>query len=139
MKIILQDNNAYILGCRRGEEVVAELKKFCAEHTIEAASFSVIGAANEVELAWYDVHAKKYTIELLKEDLEITTVTGDIAKLKGETVVHMHGLFSDKSMNVKGGHVNKIVVAAACEITLQKLKGTIERAYDEETGLNLMQ
>lgn len=117
---------------------MAELKRFCIENTIEAASFTVIGAANEVELAWYDVHTKKYTIVFLKEDLEIASVVGDIAKLKEETVVHMHGLFSGKDMAVKGGHINKIVVAAACEIALYRLEGKIERTYDKDTGLNLM-
>ncbi|MDP6704596.1 MAG: DUF296 domain-containing protein, partial [archaeon] len=63
---------------------------------------------------------------------------GNIAKLGEETVTHNHGVFSDKDMNTYGGHVNKLVVAAACEISLTRIEGRIERKYSEEIGLNLM-
>ena len=138
MKVILQDNNEYILSCAKGEEIIQELTRFCEEGSIEAAKFTIIGAINEVELAWYDVHNKKYETKTLKEDLEIAGLFGNIAVMDGNTMVHNHGVFSDRDMKVYGGHVNKAVVAAACEGMLTKLIGKIERKYSEEIGLNLM-
>ena len=139
MKTILKDNNTYILSCSRGEEVLGELKKFVRKNKIEAASFSVIGAANKIELAWYDVDIKEYTTEQFEEKLEIVSMLGNIGMMKGDIIVHSHGVFSNQEMQTMGGHVNEVVVAAACEITLQKLKGTIKRVYSEEIGLNLME
>ena len=36
-------------------------------------------------------------------------------------------------------HVLKAHVDAACEIVLEKFDGRVEKAFDDETGLNLMQ
>ena len=138
MKRILQDNNAYVLSGKRGEELLDGIKEFCKEYRIEAASFHAIGAANEVELAYYDLGEKQYVKALFQEDMEIVSLTGNVSKLGSELVVHSHGVFSNKAMETKGGHVNKVVISGACEIILTRLKGKIDRALDEDTGLNLM-
>ena len=115
------------------------IKEFCKEHHIEAAFFHAIGAVGEVELAWYDLAAKQYVTALLKEDLELVSFTGNVSKLGNNFVVHSHGVFSNKAMETKGGHVNKAVISGACEIVLIRVEGNISRAYDDETGLNLME
>ncbi len=114
------------------------IKEFCKGNRIEAAFFQTIGAVGEVELAWYDLGAKQYVTALLKEDLELVSLTGNVSKLGNELVVHNHGVFSNKAMETKGGHVQKAVISGACEIVLTRIEGSIDRAYDEETGLNLM-
>lgn len=139
MKTILKDNNTYILSCARNEEIISELKKFAEKNNIKAASFSVIGASQEIELAWYDVDIKEYTTNVFSEKLEIVNMTGNIGVMNEDIIVHSHGIFSNKEMQTMGGHVNKAVVAAACEITLQKLEGKINREYSKEIGLNLME
>ena len=138
MKRILQDNNTYVISGKRGEEVIEGIKEFCKEYRIEAAFFHAIGAASEVELAWYDLGAKQYVTALFQKDMEIVSLTGNVSKLGGELMVHSHGVFSGKDMETKGGHVNKIVISGACEIVLNRIVGSIDRAYDDETGLNLM-
>ncbi len=138
MKLILKDNNTYILSFKRGEELMEGVKEFCKENHIESAFFSAIGATNEVELAWYDLEAKKYVTTLLKEDMELVSLTGNVSYMDNDIVVHNHGVFSFKDMSTKAGHVMKVVISGACEITLHKIEGAIERAYDDETGLNLM-
>jgi len=138
MKRILQDNNTYVISGERGEELLAGIKEFCKEYRIEAASFHTIGAASEVELAWYDLGAKQYVTALFQENLEVVSLTGNVSKLGSELMVHSHGVFSNKSMETKGGHVNKVVISGACEVTLTRMEGNIGRVYDDETGLNLM-
>jgi len=138
MKRILQDNNTYVLSGKRGEELMEGIKEFCKEYRIEAGFFHAIGAASEVELAWYDLGAKQYVTALFQKDMEIVSLTGNVSKLGNELVIHSHGVFSGKDMGTKGGHVNKIVISGACEIVLNRIEGSIDRAYDDETGLNLM-
>ena len=138
MKRILQDKNTYVLSLKRGEELIEGIKEFCKEYRIEAAFFQAIGAANEVELAWYDLGAKQYVTVLFQENLEIVSLTGNVSKMGNNIVIHSHGVFSNKAMETKGGHVNKAMVSGACEITLWRLEGTIDRVFDEDTGLNLM-
>lgn len=38
---------------------------------------------------------------------------------------------------VFGGHLNKAVVSAACEMVIDVIDGSVDRKYDEETGLNV--
>lgn len=139
MKLILQDKNEYVLKVSVGEDVMGELKMFCREQGIEAASFFAIGAAKEIQIAWYNIHKKEYVKRDVQQELEIASLLGNVAVMDGETLVHAHGSFSDENMQMMGGHINKLVVGAACEIVLTKLEGKIEKAFDEETGLNLMQ
>lgn len=138
MKAILQDDKTYILSVEKGEELIQVLREFCQENQIEAAAFNALGAAGEVEIAWYDVKAKQYIKSVMQEDLEIVSLTGNISKLGNDYIVHGHGVFSNKEMETKAGHVNRAVISGACEVTLYRFKGTINRAYDEETGLNLI-
>ena len=139
MKLILQDKNKYVLKIGVGEDVIEELKTFCQDLGIKAASFFAIGAAKEIQIAWYNTHKKEYVKRDIQQELEIVSLLGNVAVMDEEVVVHAHGSFSDENMQTIAGHVNKLVVGAACEIVLERLEGKIEKAYDEETGLNLMQ
>lgn len=139
MKRVLQDKNTYVLSLKRGEELLEGIKEFCKEYHIEAAFFHAIGAANEVELAWYDLGAKQYVTTLFKENLELVSLTGNVSTMGNNLLIHSHGVFSNKAMETKGGHVNKAVISGACEVVLTRIEGVIDRAYDSETGLNLMQ
>ncbi len=139
MKLVVHDKDAYVLRAGMGEEVIGALQGFCKEQRIGAGKFFAIGASKELRLGWYDVGAKEYTWQEFPEKLEIVGLLGNIAWKGGEVIAHAHGSFSNKEMQMVGGHVAKLVVGAACEIVLEKFDGRIEKAYDEETGLNLMQ
>lgn len=138
MKVILHDKNKYVLKVGVGEDVMDELKMFCKEQRIEAASFFAIGAAKEINIAWYDIHKKEYVQKAIQQELEIISLLGNVAVGNGEVIVHAHGSFSDKDMRLTAGHVNKMIVGGACEIVLEKIEGKIEKAHDNETGLKLM-
>lgn len=138
MKVILRDKNKYVLRVSLGEDVILELKTFCEDQRIEAASFFAIGAAKEIQIAWYNIHKKEYVKRDIQQELEIISLLGNVAVENGEVIVHAHGSFSDENMQVMAGHVNKLIVGAACEIVLTKLEGKMEKSYDNETGLKLM-
>lgn len=135
----MQDGNNLLLRFSKGEEVVAGLIAFALQEKIGAAHYTAIGAAGEVVLSYYNLQDKQYQDTELKENLEIVSVIGNIAHLESKPVVHCHGTFSRQDLSVVGGHIKKLVVSATCEVYLNKLPATIARAFDEETGLNLLQ
>ena len=138
MKLILRDNHQLIVRFDRGEEVIEALKTFCRGEEIRAAAFSVIGAASEVTLSFYDLDTRQYRDTTFAEPLEIAGLLGNVARMGDEMVIHAHGTFLDPAMQVKGGHVKRLVASGTCEVFLTSLTGAIERTQDEATGLNLM-
>jgi uncharacterized protein len=138
MKIILEDKNTCILRFDRGEEVIQGLKDFFRERGNSAAYFSGIGAAENVVLSFYDLEAKRYEDKSFAKMLEVTAFSGNIGILEDGVALHAHGSFSDKDMAAIGGHVQKLIAAGTMEVVFTSLAGSLRRAHDSETGLNLM-
>ena len=138
MKIILQNKNVLLLRFDLDEDIISGLAYFCSQQQITAGSFSVIGAAKEVIISYYNLETKKYQDKTIAKDIEIVGVLGNIATMDGKTMVHAHGSFSDETFVLQAGHIKKLVISATGEVILHVFDGVIERAYDERTGLNLM-
>jgi hypothetical protein len=138
MKKILEDKNKYILRFERGEEIIQGLKDFSLKENISSGFFYGLGAVNKVKLAWYDLENKEYQKKEFNDKLEIISLLGNIARMDKEIIVHTHGSFADRNFQLIAGHIEKMVVSATCEIVLEKFEDSINRSYDEETGLNLM-
>lgn len=138
MKIILSDENTYVLRFDKGEEIIAGLTAFAAEREITAGVFSVIGACREIILAYYHLEDKTYQDKTLYEDMEIVSVTGNIGQMNDKVMIHAHGVVSDIDLETHGGHIKKLVISATGEVILQVLKGKLTRTFDPDTGLNLL-
>ncbi|PIP24007.1 MAG: DNA-binding protein [Candidatus Nealsonbacteria bacterium CG_4_10_14_0_2_um_filter_38_17] len=139
MKIILKENNKYIIRFDRNEEIIESLTNFCKEKNIKTGFFWGIGAAKEVDLEHYDIDKKEYSGKLIEEKLEIVDLVGNIAIMEGKIIIHFHGSFANSNLQLIGGHIKKLVIAATCEILLEVFEGKVERKYSEEIGLNLME
>lgn len=120
------------------EDVLKLLASFSQENHIAAGSFSALGAAREVTIAYYNLETKQYEDHTFAEDLEILNSTGNIGVLDGKPAIHCHGIFGRKDCSTIGGHIKKLIVSATCELTLTILDGTLKRSFDEKTGLNLL-
>jgi predicted DNA-binding protein with PD1-like motif len=138
MKQVLRDKNYYILRFDKGEEAISGIAEFCSTEKISAGFFRMIGATDDLVLAYYDIEKKNYENHEKKERLEISSVIGNISVMEDKIVIHAHGTFSDKDLKVIGGHIKKLIVSLTCEVMFTKLDGTLERAHDDETGLNLL-
>ncbi len=138
MNVILRGKDQYIIRLDPDEELFSTLTSFTEKEGIRAGSFSAIGTAKEVVLSWYNLAEKRYEDAAIADDLEILSVTGNLAELDGKPIIHAHGCVGDRGLRVTGGHLKKLVTLATCEIHFQKLEGALSRAYDPNTGLNLL-
>ncbi|MEX1112345.1 MAG: PPC domain-containing DNA-binding protein [Candidatus Andersenbacteria bacterium] len=131
--------SSYIVSVERGEEIVASLRAVCEVENITLASVSGIGAAQQIEMGYYNVRQREYSTKLFEAEHEITALIGNVSSMNGEVYLHLHITIGDKAFNAYAGHLVKATVSGACEIIMHTVEGTLERYKDEEvTGLNLL-
>jgi len=119
-----------------GKDLVAAVEDFCADHCLQAAVFSIIGAVTSATLGAYDQKQQVYVTVQKREALEIVHCTGNVSLKNGRPTVHAHGVFADIHGQTMGGHVFSETVVFAGEIYIQELLGKpMARTYDEQTGL----
>jgi len=138
MKTITHSGSRFILRLDPDEELFQSLTDFAKNTGIRSAGFRVIGSAKEVVLSWYDSREKRYEDTTISDELEVLAVSGNLGTLENAIAIHAHGCVGDRNLNVKGGHIKKLVVAATCEVDLVLIEGALERKRDEATGLNLL-
>jgi predicted DNA-binding protein with PD1-like motif len=138
MKVITTSGNISVLSFARGEEVFESLLKYCTDNHIKGGLFTGIGAADELEIAYYHLPTKTYERKNISEEVEIVSLTGNVGVLEGKTALHIHGIFSKRDLSTFGGHLFKLRISGACELQFISLPSPLNRAYDEETGLNLL-
>jgi hypothetical protein len=123
----------------KGERIVEQLTLFCRAERILSGSFNAIGAINNVEMAHFDPVKKHYSYKQMSGALEIVSLMGNISRNDNEVVIHSHISVSAEDMLCYGGHLKEATVAVTCEITLTDFQTPINRSFDSDIGLNLIQ
>ncbi|KMV77721.1 hypothetical protein HMPREF0979_01673 [Coprobacillus sp. 8_1_38FAA] len=127
-----------IVRMDKGEDIVEQVKNVALKEKIKLASISALGAINEFTVGVFKTKEKKYYANEFKGDFEIVSLTGTINKMNDEYYSHMHLSAGNDQGQVFGGHLNKAIVSATCEMVIQIINGEVDRYFDEEVGLNLL-
>jgi predicted DNA-binding protein with PD1-like motif len=138
MQIIGAKENLFVINLARGEELFETLLSWAKANDIKSATLTGLGAADVLELAYYNLHGKKYERHEITDEVEILSLVGNLVLLQGERTLHIHGVFGRRDLTTLGGHVFKLRVSGACEIHLTTFESPFERRFDEATGLNLL-
>ena len=127
-----------IVRMDKGEDIVEKVKNVALKEKIKLASISALGAINEFTVGVFKTKEKKYYANEFKGDFEIVSLTGTINTMNDEYYSHMHLSAGNDQGQVFGGHLNKAIVSATCEMVIQIINGEVDRYFDEEVGLNLL-
>lgn len=130
-------NNTIIARIDKGEELLDKIKELSLKENIKLASVSALGATNEFTVGVYKIDEKKYYSNEFKGNFEIVSLTGTINTMDGEFYTHIHMSAGNDKGEVFGGHLNKALVSATCEMVINVIDGQVDRYHDEEIGLNL--
>lgn len=121
----------------KGEEIQEQLKAIALKENIQLAHVSALGAVGDFTVGVFKVQEKKYYANTFQGDYEIVSLTGTITTKDGEYYAHLHMSAGDSEGKVFGGHLNRAVVSATCEMVITVIDGKVERKLSEEVGLNL--
>lgn len=121
-----------------GEEVVASVAAVCKNEGVRLGSVTGIGAVGSAKVGLFKPATKEYVSSVLEMDLEITALVGNVSEMNGELYLHLHATLADVAHNAFGGHLNEATVSATAEIWIDEAEGTVDRAFSETVGLNLL-
>lgn len=131
-------SDTFVVRLDRGEEVIASIGALCEREGIKLGCVSAIGAVNEATLGCFDTGTKQYHSRDYAGIYEIACLSGNISTQNGKPYLHIHAVLADESGNAFGGHLNRAVVSATCELFIRVLDGQAGRLFSEEIGLNLI-
>ena len=129
--------NTSVARIDRGEEILAAVREIAGAEHIQLASVSALGATNDFTVGVYNVDEKQYHANDFKGNFEIVSLTGTINTMDGAFYTHLHMSAGDEKGQVFGGHLNRAVVSAVCEMVITVIDGVVDRRFSEEIGLNL--
>ena len=129
--------NTIVARIDRGEEILATVREIAGAEHIQLASVSALGATNDFTVGVYNVDEKQYHAHDFKGNFEIVSLPGTINTMDGEFYTHLHMSAGDEKGQVFGGHLNRAVVSAVCEMVITVIDGVVDRRFSEEIGLNL--
>ncbi|MBQ3385405.1 MAG: DNA-binding protein [Erysipelotrichaceae bacterium] len=126
-----------IVRIDRGEEILEKMKEVAIRENIKLANVNALGAVDDFTVGVYNVDEQKYYSKTFTGAYEIVSLTGSINTMNGEYYAHMHMSAADSTGATYGGHLNRAVVSATCEMFINIIHGEVDRFKDEVTGLNL--
>ena len=129
--------NNIVVRIDKNEEILEQIKSIALKEKIKLALVSALGATNDFTVGVYKVDEKKYYSNNFKGNFEIVSLTGTINTMNKEFCTHIHMSAGNEKGEVFGGHLNRAIVSATCEMVISIIDGEVDRYHDEEIGLNL--
>ena len=129
--------DTYVVRLDRGEEILEQVKLLAEKEQIRLASVQALGAVNDFTVGVYNTETKVYASNTFQGAFEIVSLTGTIDTMDGKSYLHLHMSAGDAQGKVFGGHLNRAVISATCEMVIRCIDGELDRVHDEDVGLNL--
>jgi len=132
-----QDGDRFVVSIDNHQELMGAIAAFCQEQGILAGEVSGIGAVNNATLRFLNPVTKHYVDKTFDEQMEISSLVGNISEKDGKVYLHLHANFGRADYTVAGGHLLTATINGACEVFIRRYNCKVGRHFDEETGLNL--
>lgn len=139
MRARRDDSGIFIVHLERGDTVRKSLEGFAAEHGIEGARVTAIGAVENAELACYDLPTQTYDTRVFSGIYELLSGDGNITRKDGRPFLHMHVSISGHDYVAYGGHLMDAAVGVVMEVFVDPLASPIERGHCAAVGLAVWQ
>ena len=121
----------------RGEEILEQVKAVALAENIKLATVNALGAIDDFTIGVYNVPEKRYYAKDYSGVWEIVSLMGTITTMNDEFYAHLHMGASDIDGRSVGGHLNRAIISATCELVIREVEGRVDRVRDENVGLNV--
>ncbi|MGH7639139.1 MAG: PPC domain-containing DNA-binding protein [Gemmatimonadaceae bacterium] len=121
-----------------GEEALSTLSAFAKKQGLAASHFVGLGAFSDVVVGFFDWQRKDYERIVIREQVEVLSLVGDITLADGTPRVHAHVVVGKRDGTAHGGHLIEGHVRPTLEITLVETPAHLRRVHDPATGIALI-
>lgn len=129
---------SFVLVFDTGDDVTKELLAFAGTQSIDAASFSGIGAFERVTLGYFEFDKRDYKHIPVNEQVEVVSLVGNVARGDDGPKLHAHVVVGRQDGSALGGHLIEARVRPTLEIVLVETPAHLRRRSDPATGLALI-
>jgi predicted DNA-binding protein with PD1-like motif len=132
------EEQTHVLVFESGDDVLAGIDEFARRAHVTAAHFSAIGGFSDVVLGYFDLATKQYRRIPVPEQVEVVSLSGDVALRSGEPMVHAHVVVGRADGSTLAGHLLEGHVRPTLELILVQSPRHLRRRIDDATGLPLL-
>lgn len=135
----LEGRRTFVMVCEVGDDPIESLTAAAKRFDLRAASLSGIGAFSAVTLGFFDFARRDYRRRVIREQVEVVSLLGNVALDSGEPRIHAHVVVGRSDGGALGGHLLAGFVDPTLEVTLVEAPAALQRRTDPATGLALIE
>ena len=132
------EEKVYAVIFHKGDEALSGLTDFAIANHVMDAHFTGIGAVSGATVAWLDLGKKMYKSIPVAQQVEVLSLTGDVAESGGKPVVHMHAVLGKPDGTTVGGHVFALQVNPTLEVFVTADETGLKKRSDEASGMKMI-
>ena len=137
MKSVIKDN-MHVVVLERGEEILKTLTDYVTENRLKGGIVKGIGALKDITIGYYDLEKQDYMRKSIQPSCELLNFLGNISLVDGKQFIHAHVILTMPDFSLEGGHLFSGIVSVTGEIYIYPLEHEINRSFDDEVKLNLI-
>jgi predicted DNA-binding protein with PD1-like motif len=134
----VEGRRRFVLVCDRGDDPMEALTAAAKRFDLSGASLTGIGAFSGVILGFFDRARRDYARRVIREQVEVVSLVGNVALDRGEPRVHAHVVVARSDGNALGGHLLGGSVDPTLEVMIVESPTVLCRRTDLTTGLALL-
>src|SRR4051794_38876318 len=115
----VSNGDRYQLRFMSGEAFPGPVLEWLAHERVGYAALSGLGAVSGATVSYWNAQTMQYETHQLTEQMEVTSLVGNVTLRDGQPFIHAHGNFGRRDLSVIGGHVNELLVHPTFEVWLR--------------------
>jgi hypothetical protein len=128
----------FLLVFDTGDEVASLLLQFAEQEKLGFSRFVAVGACSDVAVGYFDPKVKEYLPIRFEEQVEVTSLIGNIALYAGKPKLHAHVTVGKRDGSLHGGHLLNAHVRPTLELILTEWPARLVRTLNTETNIPLI-